>query len=112
LGVKNWSVSECTDRFLKLVDKAFTTKVFGGLLLGTTKYSTNTLTEALQESFKNDTIFGGGPDTCASYARKVAVTSATETGEQAVVFTNYNRANDDQSEHMVCFVIATANTRQ
>lgn len=66
-------------------------------MFGTTKYSAHNLEEALQDCFKNDCIFGGGPDTSTSYMRKVAVTAATELGEQAVIFTNYNRANDDQS---------------
>lgn len=67
-------------------------------MFGTTKYSTSHIEEALKECFKDEPIFGGAPDSSSTYARKVAVTAATETGEQAVIFTNYNRASDEQGE--------------
>lgn len=81
-----------------MVDKAFTRKMIGGVFFGTTKYSTTQIEEALKECFKDEPIFGGDPDSSSTYARKVAVTAATETGEQAVVITNYNRASDEQSK--------------
>lgn len=83
--------------FLKLVDTAFTPKFLGGVTFGTTKYRTQPLAEALSECFKDEAIFGGVPETPVACARKVAVTAATELGEQAVIFTNYNRADDEQS---------------
>lgn len=98
LGVKNWSVNRCTELFLRLVDKAFTPKLFGRVSLGTNKYRTQPLEEALSECFKDEAMFGGVRDTPLGSARKVAVTSSTETAEQAVIFTNYNRVDDEQSK--------------
>lgn len=100
LGVKNWSVSRCTELFLRMVEKAFTPKFFGGVTLGTTKYRTQPLEDAFSESFKEEAMFGGVRDGPLASARKVAVTSATETAEQAVIFTNYNRADDEQSKFL------------
>jgi hypothetical protein len=45
-------------------------------------------------------MFGGVRETPLPSARKVAVTSSTETAEQAVIFTNYNRADDEQSMYL------------
>lgn len=83
--------------FLRLVEKAFTPRFMGGVTFGTTKYRTQPLEEALSECFKDEALFGGVPEGLVGSARKVAVTAATETGEQAVIFTNYNRADDEQS---------------
>lgn len=98
VGIKNWHVDHCTKLFLRLVEKAFTPKFLGGVTFGTTKYRTQPLEEALSESFRDEAIFGGVPETPVGCTRKVAVTSATETGEEAVIFTNYNRADDEQSK--------------
>ncbi|KAF2758985.1 hypothetical protein EJ05DRAFT_499409 [Pseudovirgaria hyperparasitica] len=93
LGIENWSIQKCITMFLKLCDKAFQPKL-GGLRLGSSKYRTRPLEEVLQNHFKPERIFGGFHEASASYRRKVAITSATETGEHAVIFTNYNRAED------------------
>lgn len=98
LGIKNWSVDYCIKVFLRLVEKAFTRKFAGGVGFGTTKYRTRPLEEALTEVFQDAPMFGGVPETPEGNTRKVAVTAATETAEQAVIFTNYNRADDEQSK--------------
>ncbi len=89
------------------MDKAFTPKFLGGVSFGTTKYRTQPLEEALGHCFKEESLFGGVPET-PRCARKVAVTAATETGEQAVIFTNYNRADDEQSIIHTCLHIDCA----
>lgn len=94
--MKGWSVKHCISLFKKLVDKAFSPRFYGGLKIGKSKYRTSPLEEALLDLFKDEAIFGGVHETSASYSRKVAVTASCETGEQAVIFTNYNRADDDQ----------------
>ncbi|KAI8938298.1 hypothetical protein NX059_005951 [Plenodomus lindquistii] len=96
LGIKNWSVDHCIKVFLRLVEKAFTRKFAGGVAFGTNKYRARPLEEALTEAFQEDPMFGGVPETPLGSTRKVAVTAATETAEQAVIFTNYNRADDEQ----------------
>ncbi|KAF2188984.1 hypothetical protein K469DRAFT_684250 [Zopfia rhizophila CBS 207.26] len=95
LGIKGWTVQQCISHFMKLVDRAFTPKL-SGLRLGKRKYRTHPLEEALKDYFKDEPIFGGPHETSVSYARKVAVTASCETGEQAVIFTNYNRVDDEQ----------------
>jgi hypothetical protein len=96
LGVENWPIDKCISHFMKFIDKAFTTRL-GGFRLGTSKYRTRPLEDALKTCFKNEKIFGGIHESSKSYARKVAVTAASETGEQAVIFSNYSRAADEQS---------------
>jgi hypothetical protein len=98
--------------FLRMVEKAFTPKFFGGVSLGTNKYRTHPLEDALHECFKDESIFGGTRETPLASARKVAVTSATETAEQAVIFTNYNRADDEQSKYLITFGTTAANTSE
>jgi hypothetical protein len=108
--VKNWSVDRSVDLFLRMVEKAFTPKFFGGVSLGTNKYRTQPLEEALNECFKDEPMFGGTREIPLTSARKVAVTSATETAEQAVIFTNYNRADDEQSRTSSMLVSTSADT--
>jgi hypothetical protein len=100
IGVKNWSIESSISLFMKLVDRAFTTKFMGGIKLKR-KYRTEPLEQLLQENFKDEPIFGGTEEysvSHGSYGRKVAVTASTETAEQAVIFTNYNRPDDEQSK--------------
>lgn len=80
--------------------------LIGGLKLGITKYRTQPLEEALKECFRDEMLFGGVHETSVNpYSRKVAVTAATETGEQAVIFTNYNRADDEQGKYNINILI-------
>lgn len=55
------------------------------------KYKTRPLVQALQASFKDDYLFGGKHEGYNNYHIKVALTSASETGDQAIILTNYNR---------------------
>lgn len=63
------------------------------------RYKTKPLTDTLQEMFSDDCIFGGG-HRCLKSQVKFAITSTTETGQQPVIFTNYNREQitDQQRE--------------
>jgi hypothetical protein len=98
LGVKNWSVESCMKQFEELVFQAFTPQEFNGVLVLeqlTTfnhkgKYKTKPFKAALQKCFNEDQLFGGFCGE-ARYQRKVAVVSVSETGQQAVILTNYNR---------------------
>jgi hypothetical protein len=93
LGVQQWSVESCITKFTALANKAFTPRLGG--MLGT-RYKTGPLEQALEESFGNEFLFGGQHDECKGYHTKVAVTASTETGDKAVIFTNYNRQPDSQ----------------
>jgi hypothetical protein len=94
----DWSVDHCMTLFLGLVEKAFTAKLLGGVTFGNPTYRTRPLQEALYDSFREETLFGGRRESPIACGRKVAVTSAKRTGEQAVVFTNYNRKEDKQGK--------------
>ncbi|XP_014554875.1 hypothetical protein COCVIDRAFT_39346 [Bipolaris victoriae FI3] len=93
LGVKNWSIEQSTQTFLRLVRTAFTSRYPGGLQLMRSKYRTKPLEKALYQAFGDEAMFGGVPEDMSGSTRKVAVTAATETGEEVVIFTNYNRAS-------------------
>lgn len=54
------------------------------------QYKTGPLADGLRKIFSDDRIFGGG-HRCLKSQVKVAITSTTETGQQPVIFTNYNR---------------------
>lgn len=96
LGIMDWSVDNYMEPFLKLVDKAFTSKFLGRVTFGNPNYRTRPLQEALFESFREKTMFGGRRDIPVACGRKVAVTSVKRTGEQAVIFTDYNRKEDKE----------------
>ncbi|KAF2650662.1 hypothetical protein K491DRAFT_697115 [Lophiostoma macrostomum CBS 122681] len=98
IGLKNWSIEYSIALFMKLVDQAFTRRL-GGIRFGTRKYKTEPLEQCLKENFKDELMFGGTEEysiSYGSYGRKVAVTASCETAEQAVIFTNYNRPDDEQ----------------
>lgn len=95
LGIKDWSLDHMIEIFPKLIDKAFTPKL-SGLKFGRRKYRTRPLEETLVEHLKEDVLFGGSHETPSRLSPRVAVTAATETGEEAVIFTNYNRPDVDQ----------------
>ena len=96
--------------FLKLVDKAFTPKFLGGVSFGTTKYRTKPLEEALRDAFKAETLFGGHREIPPAGRCKVVVTSAKDTAEQAVIFTNYNRLSDEKCMFEIQQLLASTNS--
>jgi hypothetical protein len=98
LGVQRWRVQECINKFVRLVDKAFTPRLNGFFGAFGTKYRTKPIEDALQEAFGRELLFGGSHDDASSYFVKVAATAATETGDQAVLLTNYNRQEDQQGK--------------
>lgn len=65
------------------------------------KYRTRPLVQALQTSFKDDYLFGGTHEGYNNYRTKVALTSTSETGDQAVILANYNRPLEFQRESCI-----------
>jgi hypothetical protein len=53
----------------------------------------------LKKFFGDDYMFGGCQESSHQYDIKVAVTSATETANRAVIFTNYNRPDAGRGKH-------------
>ena len=96
LGAEHWTIEECLDKFVNLCTKAFTAHKTGPLALlhHGGRYKTTHLQQAIQAVFSGHVLFGGhffGARLSSENPVKLAVTSTTESWEQAVVFTNYNR---------------------
>lgn len=85
--------------FVKLCNRAFTPRDFHGIpffknfafLHHHSFYKTRPFEAALQEAFGSGFLFHNGRG-YASPRTRVAVTSATASGDKAVVIANYNRA--------------------
>lgn len=120
LGVEGWSIDECIHHFEKLCTTAFTPRELHGLWgleqistmnHGYSKYKTKPLENALKATFStsDQPLFGGKQNHYHSLV-KVAVTSTTETGENAILLTNYNRPNknDDQGECLFAKLVFSA----
>lgn len=98
LGVKNWSVDQCTRKFKELCPKAFTPREFNGIpvleklvmMSHNSKYKSKPFENALKEAFEEWPLFGGQNDLGEMFT-KVAVTSTTAIQQHAVVLANYNR---------------------
>lgn len=99
LGVKQWPVSYCISNFEKFCDQAFTEREFGGiwgleqaaLVNHGSLYKTKPLHKALQETLGQGTLFGGS-DTLRKFRTKVAVTTTSGDGKEAMLLANYNRS--------------------
>jgi hypothetical protein len=63
---------------------------------GRSKYHNKPLTTCLAETLGKEAMFAG--NRARGCSRKVAVTAATETGERAVIFANYNRKDDPEGK--------------
>ena len=96
LGIKSWSIEVCIKQFTSLVARAFVPRLPGGIRISKSKYKTQDLEKVLLEAFGEEAMFGGVPEIPSGCPRKVAVTAATEAGERAVIFANYNRPDDTQ----------------
>jgi hypothetical protein len=97
MGVQNWSIDDCTRKFEELCTKAFIPRLWPvaqqlkSFIFRKGKYKTAPLDGILTETFGEDRLFGGKCEE-ARYQRKVAVVSTYGTGSEAVILTNYNRA--------------------
>jgi hypothetical protein len=103
LGVENWRVETCISHFIKLANKAFTPRL-PGKLFGR-RYRTKPFEKALQETFRDECLFGGLHEEASSYYTKVAITATTDTGEKPVIFTNYNRQMETQRSCSLVFLM-------
>lgn len=110
LGVEGWSVDECIKHFENLCNIAFTPRELQGIWgleqlsainHNFSKYKTKPLEKVLKAIFSvSDQPLFGGQHSLYNFSVKVAVTSATEIGEKALVLANYNRLEkkDNQGE--------------
>ena len=105
-------MDECIGHFEKLCNSAFTARPFKGIWglnrlsainLKYSKYKTKPFERILQGVFRlSDQPLFGGRQSHHPLSVKVAVTATSETGEQAVLLTNYNRSHkkDHQSKSL------------
>lgn len=105
LGVENWSVESCINKFTELVHEAFSKRQLHGIwgleqLMTAghrSKYRNKPFEKALRETFYDKPLFGG-QDILEGYMIKVAITSTTCVDQQPVIFTNYNRPDPEYSK--------------
>lgn len=98
LGVENWSVDHCIQKFTGLCRDAFTPRELLNVpLLGKlatinhrSMYKTRPFENALQAAFDDRSLFGG-LNAREGYMLKVAVTSTTLIDQKPIVLANYNR---------------------
>lgn len=112
LGVEGWSVDECIGHFEKLCNLAFTPREFkdiwvlnrlSAINLNLSKYKTKPFERILQGVFLlSDQPLFGGRQNHNRPSVKVALTATSETGEQPILLTNYNRSHkkDHQSKYL------------
>lgn len=104
-------MDECIGHFEKLCNFAFTArfnniwglKHLSAINLKCSTYKTKPLERILQGVFSlSDQPLFGGRQNHHRLSVKVAVTATSETGEQAVLLTNYNRSHkkDHQSKSL------------
>ncbi|KAL8687035.1 MAG: hypothetical protein Q9224_005271, partial [Gallowayella concinna] len=111
LGIEGWSTQTCIDHFERLCGTAFTPRKMHKIPVldklevmnnDYARYKAKPFEKVLQETFSASTqpLFGGQYNNWQSSVR-TAVTATSETGDQAVVLTNYNRSHekDDRSEY-------------
>lgn len=105
LGEREWSINECTIRFISLCEDAYFPREFYDLpgfnALATfhpkSKYKTKPFEGALQKTFGETPLFGGRCNTLR-YQRKVAVFSALNPGGRGAILTNYNRQQSEDAD--------------
>ncbi|KAL3422514.1 hypothetical protein PVAG01_06670 [Phlyctema vagabunda] len=98
LGVQNWTVDQCIEKFTDLCKNAFMPRrlknipILGKLEMANHRsiYRTKPFEDCLQECFEDRPLFGG-LGSQEGYMVKVAVTSTTLLDQHAIVFGNYNR---------------------
>jgi predicted acylesterase/phospholipase RssA len=111
LGVKQWSVDTCVNKFINLCDQAFTPREGHGLwglehaatLKHGSKWATTPLRKALRSALGDEHLFGGIYESDKHYKQKVAVTATTGTAQQAVVLPNYNRQEQPRAPYLFEF---------
>lgn len=98
LGVKQWSVRYCIEKFEKFCDQAFTQREFRGLwvleqaalLNHGSKYKATPLHNVLRKTLGTSPLFGAN-DNLHAFKTKVAVTATSADGNEAMIIANYNR---------------------
>ncbi|KAG7057284.1 patatin-like serine protein [Colletotrichum scovillei] len=104
LGVRNWSVEECTKTFKNICADAFRPRELSGFGLGLVNkivtinhgsmYKTKPFEALLQERFQDRPLFGKvSSHSQSEMLTKVAVTSTTSIDQRPIILTNYNRPN-------------------
>jgi predicted acylesterase/phospholipase RssA len=98
LGIKQWSVTCCIEMFEKFCDRAFIEREFRGvwgleqaaLMNHGSKYKATPLHDVLREALGQKPLFGTN-DSLNAYKTKVAVTTTSADGNEAMILANYNR---------------------
>ncbi|KAH8665171.1 hypothetical protein BGZ60DRAFT_379045 [Tricladium varicosporioides] len=107
LGVQNWSVDDCIEKFVRLCKKAFVPQrglnVWGlgyiTTLVHKGKYRTKPFVKALQDQFGEEMSLFGGQNRRDQFKIKVVVTSTTNVESEPLILTNYNRPEPNKPQY-------------
>jgi hypothetical protein len=91
LGLGTFGVEECIEWYRRLSKDAFTARPISGPGRFSTRYKTKPIEKALKQAFQDKYLFGGPQGGTGGHFTKVAVTASTETGQDPILFANYNR---------------------
>jgi predicted acylesterase/phospholipase RssA len=93
LGVKQWSVRCCIEMFEKFCDQAFTKRELGDVarVWSGSRYKSTPLHNVLRETLGQKPLFGVN-DSLNAFKTKVAVTTTSADGNEAMILANYNRS--------------------
>ncbi|KAI4742287.1 FabD/lysophospholipase-like protein [Aureobasidium sp. EXF-12298] len=93
LGVKQWSVRYCIEMFEKFCDQAFTKRELGDVarVWSGSRYKSTPLHDILRETLGQKPLFGVN-DSLNAFKTKVAVTTTSADGNEAMILANYNRS--------------------
>jgi predicted acylesterase/phospholipase RssA len=106
-GANEWPINHCIDEFVQMCDKAFTPRELHNIPAlhyaakfnhGST-YKTRPLHLALKNSLGEGLLFGGEREFERRYDVKVAVTSTDESGNKAIIISNYSRPGESRANH-------------
>ncbi|KAI0544412.1 hypothetical protein F4679DRAFT_576867 [Xylaria curta] len=100
IGTRGWSVDEAISKFKTLAKEVFKPRDLSRILFledfsnvfHGSFYKTQTPESGLKREFSDEFLFGG--NSSLQQMPKVAVTSSSLFGKQAVILTNYNRPQD------------------
>ena len=103
LGANHMSIERCIESFVATCNKAFSPRWLGNqhgarkavTLARGSRYRTTPLHEALRSSLGQRRLYGGHQRTPEVYSTKVAVTTCSGTGSEAIMLTNYCRHEDN-----------------
>lgn len=103
--MKQWTVDQCTDRFVRLCAQAFVAKPVNKFVpdklavfkFKWNRYKTKPLYEVLRQEFGDDALYGKVPDDAVVRDTKVCITTTPVSAEYAMAIGNYARQSEEDT---------------